>query len=123
MLIPETQNANTIGHFRHISLANFKPKIISKILDNRLASVMPHIVSSEDKGSIKGRSIEDCVCLTSEAINTLNRKCYGGNVALKIDIAKVFDTFNWKFLLQILKRFGLCSKFCNWIHNMLQPAH
>jgi len=55
---------------------------------DRLLVFVPAITSTQQRGFIKGRSIKDCICLTSEAINVLNKKFYGGNVAMKIDIAK-----------------------------------
>jgi hypothetical protein len=93
-------NANTIAQFRPIDLANFKFKIISKVLADRLAQIMPSIISKEQRGFIKGREIKDCICLTSEAINLLHKKSYGGNLAIKIDIAKAFDTIDWSFFVK-----------------------
>jgi hypothetical protein len=63
---------------------------------------MPTIISKKQRGFIQGRNIEDCICLASEAINLLNKKAFGGNVALKIDISKAFDTLDWSFLLKVL---------------------
>lgn len=80
---------------------------------------MPHIISNEHNKFIKGRSIKDYICLTYKAINILNKKCYGRNVALKIDIAKAFDTLNQKFILQILRSFSFYNKFYQWIHIIL----
>ncbi|XP_058750271.1 uncharacterized protein LOC131623288 [Vicia villosa] len=92
ILIPKTPNANTINNFRPIAMTNFKFKILSKILADMLALIMPNTVSKEQKCFIKGRHFRDCVCLTSEAINLSHNKSFGGNLALKIDIAKAFDT-------------------------------
>jgi len=80
------------------------------------------IISTQQRGFIKGRSIKDCICLTSEAVNVLNKKSFGGNLAMKIDIAKAFHTIDWHFLLKVLKGFGFCSQFCNWIHAILSSA-
>lgn len=44
----------------------------------------------------------------------LDSKVYGGNLALKFDIKKAFDTIDWNFLLRILEAFGFDAKFCNW---------
>jgi hypothetical protein len=122
VLIPKVQDADTISQFRPITLANFKFKIISKILADRLASILPSIISCEQRGFIKGRQIKDCICLTSEAINMLHNKSFGGNLAIKIDIAKAFDTLDWHFLLKVLKSFGFCETFCNWIQTILHSA-
>jgi len=122
VLIPKTNNAGTINDYRPIAIANFKFKIISKILADRLAKIMPAITSVQQRGFIKGRSIKDCICLTSEAINLLHKKSYGGNLALKVDIAKAFDTLDWNFLLQVLRKFGFSDTFCKWIHSILISA-
>jgi hypothetical protein len=83
------------------------------VLADRLAQIMPVIVSKEQSGFIKGRNIKDCICLASETINLLNKKAFGGNLALKIDISEAFDTLDWSFLLNVLEQFGFNSTFCN----------
>lgn len=94
VLIPKGHHANIIGQFTPISLENLKHKVTTKIIVDRLTSIMPHIISNERNNFIKGRSIKDYICLTYKAINILNKKCYGRNVALKIDIPKAFDSLN-----------------------------
>lgn len=49
-------------------------------------------------------------------------RSFGGNLALKIDIAKAFDTLRWSCLLKVLRKFGFCAKFCNWIDTILKSA-
>jgi hypothetical protein len=122
IIIPKTDNAVSIDKFRPIALANFKFKIISKVLADMLAQIMPAIVSKEQSGFNQGRNIKDCICIASEAINVLDRKVFGDNLALKIDISKVFDTLDWGFLLKVLKQFGFNPIFCNWIHFILSST-
>lgn len=99
ILTPKIPDATNVGHYRPIALANFKFKIISKILVDRLAPFMNLIISPEQRGFIKGRNIKDGICITSEAINHHHQKAYAGNLAFKVDISKVFDTLEWTFLL------------------------
>jgi len=122
ILIPKTQNADTVSQYRPIALANFKYKIISKIMADRVATIMPTIISPEQKGFIQGRQIRDCICLASEAINQLDKKSFGGNLAFKVDIAKAFDTIEWPFLLKVLGAFGFNEKFCKWIKVLLEST-
>jgi hypothetical protein len=112
-----------MDQFRPIAMANFKFKIISKVLADRLATIMPNLISKEQRGFVAGRNIRDCICLTSEAINLLDKKSFGGNIALKIDISKAFDTLDWSFLLKVLKQFGFSTTFCNWIQAILSSAY
>jgi hypothetical protein len=121
-LLPKSPNASSIDQYRPIAMANFKFKIISKIIADRLASLMPNLISMEQKGFIHGRDIKDCLCIASEAANLLHNKSFGGNVALKIDITKAFDSLEWSFLLKVLKLFGFNAVFCNWINVILQSA-
>ncbi|MCH79620.1 RNA-directed DNA polymerase (Reverse transcriptase), partial [Trifolium medium] len=122
-LLPKTPEASSIDQYRTIAMANFKFKVISKIIADRLASIMPVIISDEQKGFIHDRNIKDCLCIVLEAANLLHNKSFGGNLALKIDITKAFDTLDWNFLLKVLKTFGFNEVFCNWIHVILQSAY
>jgi hypothetical protein len=121
-LIPKIPEASSIDQYRPIAMANFKFKVISKIIADRLASIMPDLVSDEQKGFIHGRNIKECLCIASEAANLLHNKAFGGNLALKIDITKAFDTLEWSFVLKVLKCFGFNDVFCHWIHIILQSA-
>lgn len=49
---------------------------------------------------------------TSEYINLLDSKCHGGNVAIKLDITKAFDTLSWEFLIHVLEAFWFQSDLC-----------
>ena len=102
---PKVTNDITVSQYRPIALANFKFKIISKILDDRLAPVMKNIISVEQRGFIQGRNIKDYICDTSKAIKQLHNKSFADNLAFKVDMAKAFDTLEWSFLLKVLKRF------------------
>jgi hypothetical protein len=81
-----------IDQYRPIAMANFKFKIISKIIADRLANILHSLISEEQMGFIQDRNIKDCICIASEAVNLLHNKAFGGNLALKIDISKAFDT-------------------------------
>lgn len=82
----------SFNDFHPIPMANYKFKIISKILVDRIAPLMPFLVSSEQRGLIQGRQIKDCICLASEVANL--QKYKSKNLAMKVDISKVFDTLN-----------------------------
>lgn len=122
ILIPKIPGADKMDNFRPIALANFQFKIITKILVDRLGWISPSIISAHQKGFIPGRHIQDCIMTASEVVNLLNKKTFGGCIALKIDIKKVLDTINWKFLLHVLRWFGFNTCFCNRIETILQSA-
>ncbi|CAL9013025.1 unnamed protein product [Prunus brigantina] len=49
--------------------------------------------------------------LANRSMNLLDRKCKGGNVAIKFDIQKAFDTLDWGFILRVLTAFGFGEVF------------
>ncbi|KAM1078104.1 hypothetical protein ACFX19_025815 [Malus domestica] len=123
ILIPKVYGANSVNHLRPIALANFSFKIITKILADRLSPIAAHIVSPQQNAFTKGRSIVDPIILTSECMNLLDRRCRGGNIAIKFDIRKAFDTLDWGFLLRVLDAFGFSAGFVDWICSILTSAH
>lgn len=122
ILIPKVAGADNLDNFRPIALANFQFKIITKILADRLGVIASKIISQHQRGFIPGRHIQDCIMIASEAVNMLHKKTYGGNLALKIDIRKAFDTLNWNFLIHVLQCFGFSKLFCDWILTILHSA-
>ena len=41
---------------------------------------------------------------------------------VKIDIAKAFDTVNWRFLLRLLRHLGFSRRWLDWISLILSSA-
>ena len=122
VLIPKVPGAATMADFRPIALANFQFKIITKILADRLAIICMRIISPQQRGFVQDRHISDCVILASEMVNLLTKKQFGGNIAIKVDIRKAFDTLDWKFLIAVLGKFGFNNLFCDWILAILRSA-
>ena len=54
-LIPKIQGANSIEDYRPIVVSNFKFKIISKILADRLVLVAARIISPNQYGFVQDR--------------------------------------------------------------------
>ena len=123
VLIPKISGASSIGDFRPIALANFQFKIVTKIIAERMAIICMQIISPQQRGFVRDRNISECVILASELINLLTKKQFGGNIAIKVDILKAFDTLDWNYLVEVLRQFGFSSLFCNWILEILHSAH
>jgi serine protease inhibitor len=54
ILIPKTINADSMDQFTPIAMANFKFKIISKVIAVRLATIIPNLISKEQRGFVVG---------------------------------------------------------------------
>lgn len=115
ILLPKTNDVDTMNMFRLISLANFKFKIISKIIGDKLSIFMSTLVPIYQMGIY----IRGCIYIASEATNHLDNKVFGRNITLKVEIPKAFYTICWEFLLYVLKRFGFNCTFYSWIQSIL----
>lgn len=73
-LIPKVPNATRIEQLCPISLSNVGHKIISRILNNRLAPILPLIIREEQAGFIKGRSIHANIALAQDMTPDLYKK-------------------------------------------------
>ncbi|XP_057770242.1 uncharacterized protein LOC130990061 [Salvia miltiorrhiza] len=122
ILIPKKEAVASVADLRPIVLSNFLFKIISKILASRLSVVAATHVSANQFGFISGRNIHDCVMLSSEGFNCMQRTNRGYNMACKIDIKKAFDTIRWEFIVQVLRANGYHETFIRWISIIFQSA-
>jgi hypothetical protein len=67
-LIPKVNNPACVNYFRPISLINYVVKIITKLLGDRLQSVIIPLVHKNQYGFIKSRIIQDCLTWAFEYI-------------------------------------------------------
>ncbi|XP_071905812.1 uncharacterized protein [Coffea arabica] len=123
-LIPKILHPTTLKNFRPISLYSVFYKIISKILANRLKSVLDLCISKTQSVFIPGRHILDNVIIAHEYMHFLKNKRQGkeGYMAIKLDMAKAYDRVEWHCLLEMMEKMGFCSKWINWIHSCLKTV-
>lgn len=98
-LIPKVENADVLESFHPIVLGNFLFEVISKIISSQLGLITRRIISPNQFGFIKVRQIQYCIVVAFDYVNSLGQKFYRGNMAMKIDIRKAFDTLCWDFHL------------------------
>jgi len=102
---------------RPISLCNVLYKIISKVLTNRLRPLINKWIPHEQAAFVHSRSIMDNALTTFEILHNMRCKSKGkvGEVALKLDISKAFDSVSWSYLQAILCKMGFCSRWISWM--------
>ncbi|XP_012845938.1 PREDICTED: uncharacterized protein LOC105965938 [Erythranthe guttata] len=105
-LLPKVSNPENLTQFRPISLGNFANKVISRIIASRLNAVLPQIISEEQSGFLKDRSIHESIAIAQELVSDIDRKVEGGNIIFKFDMSKAYDRLEWRFLLKALHALG-----------------
>lgn len=76
VVIPKIKGADTLDLLRPIGISNFKFKLISKIIADRLATLISFLVCQDQHGFNHGRHIHDCNCLASKAIDLFVSKAW-----------------------------------------------
>lgn len=101
--------------YRPISCCNVLYKVISKILANRLKGTLPHCISYNQSAFVKDRLLVENLLLATEIVKDYHKEDVSPRCAMKIDIAKAFDSVNWSFLLTTLKALSVPDQFIKWI--------
>ncbi|XP_020240887.1 uncharacterized protein LOC109819544 [Asparagus officinalis] len=114
-LIPKVHCPKTPSDFRPISCCNSLYKCISKILANRVKSVLGYLVNEAQSAFIKGRQITSNTLLAHELVKSYSRRNISSRIMLNIDIKKAFDTISWNFLHEMLKGLGFPKRIVDWI--------
>ena len=91
--IPKIKEPEKISDYRPITLCNVIYKVISKVLANRLKTILSHLISPSQSAFVLGRLIIDNVLVAYESLHSMHNKRSGkkGSLALKLDISKAYD--------------------------------
>ena len=103
--------------FRAISLLDHDYKIITKLSAKRLEIILPKLISPDQTGFVKGRYSSDNIRTLLNIINHLDT-CQRPSLLLSLDAEKAFDRVEWNFLLAILNRLNMGSRFIEWVKSI-----
>ncbi|GJU61777.1 RNA-directed DNA polymerase, eukaryota [Tanacetum coccineum] len=117
-LIPKKQDAKMVKDFCPISLIGSLYKIIAKILANQLCLVMGDIVSKVQTAFVANRQILNGPFIINELINWCKSK-KKETMIFKVDFEKAYDSVQWDYLIDVMKKFGFGDRWCGWIHACL----
>jgi len=113
-LIPKKKGAIELRDYRPISLISSIYKITSKLLANRLKTVIGKLVSGSQNAFVRGRQISDAALIANEALDWKIKSGEPG-LLVKLDIEKAFDKVSWSYLLTILRQMGFGERWIRWM--------
>ena len=108
VLIPKVKNLTLLSQFRPISLCNALYKIASKVIDNHLKLVLPHIISAEQSTFVSVRLIIDNIIVAYDCLHFMkrNKAVKHHHCALKLDMMNAYDRAEWDYLGTIMLKLG-----------------
>jgi hypothetical protein len=90
VLLPKTDEANTVRDYRLIALIHNIGKLFAKVLVGQLAPQLSELVHPYQNAFIKGRSIHDNFRLVHSSVRLMHTR-RSASLLLKVDIARAFD--------------------------------
>ena len=117
-LIPKVKNPELVSECCPISLCNVLYKIFSKVLENRLKKILPHIITEHQSAFTKNGLITNNILLAFESLHSMqiHNSTKGGYMALKLDMSKAYDRMEWPFLEDIMRKLEFHEQ---WISLMM----
>lgn len=114
-LVPKRPGATSISDFRPISCCNTIYKCISKMLVHRLKPILTDLVLPNQTAFVQGRLLVENTVLAAEVVNGYHRNKGPKRIAIKVDIAKAFDTISWDFIFSCLYSIGIPNLYIRWL--------
>ena len=92
-------------------------KIASKVLMNRLKSILPEVISEEQSASVPVRLITHNFISAYECLHYMKTRRIKGNryCALKLDTMKAYDRLEWSYLKAVMLKLGVSPQFTDTV--------
>lgn len=119
ILLPKKEGAEGVADYRPISLIHSFIKI--KTMALRLAPHMKNLISPTQSAFIEKRSIHDNFLTVRNMARRFHRNKIP-TLFLKLDIAKIFNSVRWDYLLTLLERLGFPQRWRGWISSLLYTS-
>jgi hypothetical protein len=121
VLVPKNTNPVRVNDYRSISLLNSSIKLITKLLANRLQSVILKVIHKNQYGFVRSRTTQDCLAWAFEYLH-LCHKTRKELVILKLDFEKTFDKVEHEVILKAMRQKGFGDRWIRWIKEILSTG-
>ena len=110
-----------IRNWRPISLLNADYKLLSKVLAERIKSVLHQIIHKDQRGGVDGRYIGENIRLIEDVLYEIEND-NSDAVVLMLDMEKAFDRVEWGWLFNVLNNFNFGERFISWLMTIYRHA-
>ncbi|XP_060177746.1 uncharacterized protein LOC132607677 [Lycium barbarum] len=98
----------------------FAGKLLERILiHGGLVSKLSDIISLNQSGFVKDRSIVENILLTQEIVSDIRLRTKDANVIIKLDMAKAYDRVSWLFLTKVFRQMGFSKKIIDMVYRIV----
>lgn len=111
------KNPNECASYRPISLLNTDHKILTAILAEKLAKIIPSLVKSDQTGFIQQRYLADNVRRTLNVLHWAQKNTIPIGI-FTLDAEKAFDKVLWPYMFETLRQFGIHETFIGWVEAL-----
>ena len=106
-----------LDNYRPITLLNVDTKLLAYSIAQRIKNILPKIISTDQNGYVKNRYIGYNIRQIQDIIDYSEQFKVDGAI-LFLDFSKAFDSLEWKFMFESLKKFGFQESMIKWIKVM-----
>ena len=114
LLPKKNKDSRFVKNMRAITLLPVNYKIMAKVFDNRLRTVLPSLISMDQNGFMKNRKIAMNTRKSLDIIE-FTRKEQVPAMILSIDMEKAFDLVSYSAIFKTLRYFNFGNKFIKWV--------
>ena len=112
-----------IRNYRPLTMLNTDYKILTKLLANRIMTVLDSIISPQQLGFVPGRRITEASHLVKLVQAYLDETDEDG-LLIALDFEKAFDSVSWEYLHASLEALGFGPNIRKWyglLYNEYEP--
>ena len=113
-LLPKKGDQRYLKNKRPVVLLDIIYKIAAKVISLRMQKVINGLISTDQTGFLKGRSIGDNLRLMSDAI-CISEKENTPGIIMNMDYSCAFDSVEHVFLFRALRVFNFGDSLINWV--------